>query len=129
MRVIVADYHIQVRKALVAMLSTQPEITLVMEATDALELVCMGAIHAPDLVLLDIDLPGARLRETITELHLLERAPFIIVISTRAEESREALAAGADMFVSKSDGSDWLLARLRDYTRQRSGLRKGRPLV
>lgn len=129
MRVLVADHHAQVLQALVAMLSEQPEIDLVVEASDALELVRMGAIHAPDLVLLDRDLPGTSLGEIIAELHALEQSPLVIVMSSRAEDSREALTAGADTFVSKSDGSDWLLERLRDYTRRRSGPRKGKPLV
>jgi len=66
-----------------------------------------------DLVLLDGELPGSPIKDLIDELHSLNPAPKIIVMSSDLELGRLYLRDGADAFSSKSDQPDWLLTSLR----------------
>jgi Response regulator containing a CheY-like receiver domain and an HTH DNA-binding domain len=56
-RVLIADDHLMVRQGLVAMLSIQPEIEVVGEASDGQELVALAGTLRPGVILSDISLP------------------------------------------------------------------------
>jgi two-component system KDP operon response regulator KdpE len=75
----------------------------------------------PDLVLLDLGLPGIEGREVIERLRAWSELP-VIVISVREsqEEKVAALDAGADDFVTKPFGMKELLARMRAVRRRAS---------
>jgi DNA-binding NarL/FixJ family response regulator len=68
-----------------------------------------GEAQRPDLVLLDEDLAGGPMGETISALRRLDFPPAVIAISGRLESEQAALAAGADAFVSKGDPPKRLL--------------------
>ncbi|MCK6544405.1 response regulator transcription factor [Myxococcota bacterium] len=70
--------------------------------------------YAPDLILLDLGLPGISGLEVTRELRAWSRAP-IIVVSSNGEEAAKvaALDAGADDYVTKPFGVEELLARMR----------------
>jgi len=79
------------------------------------------ASERPDVVLLDLALPGLDGVEVCRRLRSWSRVP-IVVLSARVHESQkvQALDAGADDYVTKPFGMDELLARLRASVRRRS---------
>jgi DNA-binding NarL/FixJ family response regulator len=79
------------------------------EAADNGELMTQVEAGRPDLVLLDEDLPGGPMSETISALRRLGFPLAVIAISGRLESEQAALAAGADAFVSKGDPPKRLL--------------------
>ena len=118
MRIILADHHAQPLWALQELLKEQPEFDLIGEAVDAQALLELAEKHSADLVLLDGELPGINIEDLITRLHALKPKPIVIAMSTKFENSRGLLKAGADVFVSKGDEPDWLLEKLHKYAKQ-----------
>jgi DNA-binding NarL/FixJ family response regulator len=73
-RILVADDHPMLREGLVAVLSTQPDFDVVGEAADGSEVVGLAETLLPDVILLDLEMPGMdgvaaleRLRESGSE--------------------------------------------------------------
>jgi DNA-binding NarL/FixJ family response regulator len=73
-RILVADDHPMLREGLVTVLSTQPDFDVVGEATDGSEVVRLAETLLPDVILLDLEMPGMdgvvaleRLRESGSE--------------------------------------------------------------
>jgi DNA-binding NarL/FixJ family response regulator len=116
MRVIVADHHAQSLLALKTMLQEQSGFDLIGEAQNADELLQMAASAAVDVVVVDRGLPGSSISDLLANLHSLEKRPFVIVMDSHPEYSRMALSAGADAFISKVNGPEWLLEYLHRYT-------------
>ncbi len=119
MRIVVADHHKQALQALLTMIRELPDVELVGATTSGHELLTLAALNAPDVVLFDKNLPDSNVTDMIASLHALKSRPFVIVMSAHSEDSRMALNAHADTFVSKSDGSDWLIECLESYARRR----------
>lgn len=118
MRIILADHHPQALWALRTILQEEPEFEIAGEAVDAPGLLILAENVCSDLVLVDSSLPGVSVEELIPILHAFEPRPSVIVMSSRSEDSRRILMAGADAFVSKADSPDWLLTTLHRYTKR-----------
>ncbi len=116
-RVLVVDDEPQIRRALATNLKARGyEVDLAATGEDALRL---AAEHRPDVVVLDLGLPGIDGIEVVAGLRGWTEVP-IIVLSVRDSEADKvaALDAGADDFVTKPFGMDELLARLRAAVRR-----------
>jgi DNA-binding NarL/FixJ family response regulator len=118
MRIILADHHADPRWALKMLLKEHPEFDIVGEAMHTQGLLSLAEQNSADLVLVDIELPGICIDDLITRLHALEPHPIIMVMSSKSDDSRALLKAGADAFVSKTDQPDWLLEKLYKYAEQ-----------
>ena len=115
--IILADHHAQALWALNMMIHEQPGLEVIGEAVDAESLFALAAEGFPELVLVDGDLPGRPIEDLIAELHALNPNITVIVMSSRPEEGRRVLRAGADAFVSKGDQPDWLLTSLQKFVK------------
>jgi two-component system, OmpR family, KDP operon response regulator KdpE len=116
-RILVVDDEPQILRALGINLRARGyDVELVANGEGALRLA--ARIH-PDLVILDLGLPGIDGVEVIHGLRGWTRVP-IIVLSVRENEvdKVEALDAGADDYVTKPFGMDELVARLRAALRR-----------
>jgi two-component system KDP operon response regulator KdpE len=116
-RVLVVDDEPQIRRALGINLRARGyEVDLAETGERALEL---AARHHPDVVVLDLGLPGIGGVEVIQGLRGWSQVP-IIVLSVRETERDKvaALDAGADDYVTKPFGMDELLARMRAALRR-----------
>ena len=120
LRVLVADDEANVRSALRLLLEQEPIACLVSEAASAECLLHCTVTVQPDVVLLDWDLPGLHAPSLLPALR--DACPWLTVIalSGRPEERVEALAAGADAFVSKVDAPEELQTALLRLGRARS---------
>ena len=102
-RVLIADDHAVVRQGLRTYLELQDDVEVVAEAADGEEAVAAAAQHAPDVVLLDLVMPGL---DGIAALpRLLEVAPAarVLVLTSFGEDERlfTALRGGAAGFLLK----------------------------
>jgi DNA-binding NarL/FixJ family response regulator len=102
-RVLIVDDHTLVRAGLSRLLQGFAGVDVVAEARNADEAIDLAAIHRPDLVLLDLSLPGRNGLEAIGGL--LERAPGTRVVMMSMHDDpmhvRDALDRGATGFVVK----------------------------
>jgi DNA-binding NarL/FixJ family response regulator len=112
MRVLVADDQPQVRSALQILLNQEPDVNVVSEASDAKSLLTQIQTSQPEIILLDWDLPGLPLSNLLSVLQINYPSLVVIVLSGKLEARQQALAAGADAFVSKIDPPTQLLAVL-----------------
>lgn len=94
---------------------------VVAEVAEAEALLAQTRATRPDLVLLDWGLPGLGAVGSLPALRLACPSLIVIVISGRPEAGREALAAGADAFVSKVDPPEHLLAALHTIAKRING--------
>jgi two-component system KDP operon response regulator KdpE len=88
------------------------------------------AAERPDVVLLDLALPGLDGVEVCRRLRSWSRVP-IIVLSARVHESQkvQALDAGADDYVTKPFGTEELLARIRAALRRNQARLEEEPTI
>ncbi len=116
-KILVVDDEPQVRRALRAILAGQG--CSVIEARDGEEAVEEMKADRPDLVLLDINMPGIDGLETCKRIRELSDVP-IIMVTVRANEKDKvaALDAGADDYLVKPFGTQELLARVRAAVRR-----------
>ena len=97
----------------------------VIEATTGEEAVASAEAHMPDLILMDIQLPGIDGYEATRRIKAkpaLRAIPLIVVTSyALSGDETKALAAGADAYVSKPFSPRALLAKVREYLPSASG--------
>lgn len=102
-RILVADDHPIVRDGLIAMLATQPDFTVVGEAENGAEAVTRALRLRPDVMLLDLEMPGMDGLEAL--LQLRNDAPEINVLVFTAFDTDErivgAVQAGAKGYLLK----------------------------
>ena len=116
-RVLVVDDEPQILRALAINLRARGyEVDL---APDGEQALALAARHHPDVVVLDLGLPGIDGVDVIRGLRGWSTVP-IVVLSVRDGERDKvaALDAGADDYVTKPFGMDELLARLRAAVRR-----------
>jgi two-component system KDP operon response regulator KdpE len=115
--ILVVDDEPQIRRVLRSTLSSQGYvITDVKSGEEALE---SFRKERPDLVLLDVNMPGMGGIETCREIRRISDAPIIMLTVRSAERDKvSALDAGADDYVVKPFGIEELLARIRAALRR-----------
>jgi len=127
-RVLVVDDEPQIRRTLAINLRARGfQVDLAASGEEALK---AAAHHQPDVVVLDLGLPGIDGLQVIHGLRGWTQIP-IIVLSVREREADKvaALDAGADDFVTKPFGINELLARLRAAVRRAAPTDEQVPIV
>jgi DNA-binding NarL/FixJ family response regulator len=113
-RVLLVDDHALVRAGIRALLESLPRVEVVGETGDGLAAVQLAVEHAPDVILLDITLPGLNGLEVATRVIRLGRGTRILMLSMHAspEYAARAFAAGAAGYLNKDSAFDELAAAL-----------------
>lgn len=103
-RVLAVDDHPIVRSGIVAVVNTQPDMTVVGEAGDGAEAVEQYLQLKPDVVLIDLVMPGVGGLEAIAQIRShSERAKIIVLTTYRGDvQATRALQAGASSYLLKS---------------------------
>jgi two-component system, OmpR family, KDP operon response regulator KdpE len=102
----------------------------VLGATDGETAIEVAATAAPDIVILDMGLPGIQGPEVVRRLRAFSSAPVLILSALdRDSEKVSALDAGADDYVTKPFSLEELLARLRALLRRSEADAAARPTV
>ncbi|MDO0925971.1 response regulator transcription factor [Streptomyces sp. TG1A-8] len=114
LRVVVADDNPVVRAGLTALLTCREDITVVAEAADGRQAYEAALRHRPDVILLDVRMPGV---DGITALpHLVPLAPVMMLTYTHeAETVRDALRLGAGGYLVHGEfTTEQLVRAVRD---------------
>ena len=103
-RVLIVDDQLPFREASRMVVEMTDGFEVVGEAVNGEEAVEMAVTLRPDLVLMDVQMPGIDGLEATRRIMLLDRPPHVLVMSTHESGSYEApaLAAGAIGFLPKS---------------------------
>ncbi|WP_077063701.1 response regulator transcription factor [Streptomyces sp. MP131-18] len=116
MRVLVADDERLVRTALRAILGAEPDLDVVGEAANGDEAVTRAGELRPDVVLMDVRMPGTDgIRATEALLATMDEPPRVIVVTTFENDSYvyEALRVGASGFLLKRSAAEDLVRAVR----------------
>lgn len=121
-KVMLVDDHSLFRSGVKQLLQKQPGIEVVAEAADGLEGVKRAKSHQPDVVLLDLNMPGLSGLETLQLLRgeLPQTAVVILTVSEEASELGEALRQGAAGFLVKNIDVDVLVNAIHKAARGES---------
>lgn len=107
-RIVVADDHAVVREGLKALLLSAPGIEVVGMAADGEEAVRLSVTEQPDVIILDIAMPGMDGLKAAREIGAAAPGVGILMLTMHedADTLREAMRAGAQGFLVKGAGQD-----------------------
>jgi DNA-binding NarL/FixJ family response regulator len=119
--VLVADDQAMVRQGFGALLSAQPDLTVIGEAADGAEAVAEVARLQPDVVLMDVRMPGMNGLEATAAIMAApaHRRPHVLVLTTFDVDDYvyEALRVGASGFLLKDAPAEELAQAVRVVAR------------
>ena len=124
MRILIVDDHALIREGLASVLSGQPDIQVVGQASSVQEAVEMNVKLVPDLILMDFGLPdgtGLDATRAILATHPETKIVFLTVHEDD-EHLFEAIRVGAKGFLLKNVSSTKLLSALRGVDRGEAAL-------
>lgn len=118
-RVLLADDHALVRSGLRLLLSATPDIEVVGEAGDGHEALRLARDLSPDVLLLDISMPGLNGLEVAARVATDHPRTRVLVLSMHRSESyvHQALKAGAAGYLCKDAGQEELELAVRSVAR------------
>jgi DNA-binding NarL/FixJ family response regulator len=110
-RILLADDHRMFRDGLRPLLDRQRSLQVVGEAADGRELLALVESLRPDLVVVDISMPGLNGIEAARRIRELDPAIRVAMLSMHADRRfvLESLKAGASAYLLKDDGFDELV--------------------
>ena len=114
-RLLIVDDHEVVRLGLRTLLSDEPDLEVVAEAGTVEETMVQVANYRPDVVVMDIQLPGRSGMEACQEIRKKFPATKVVILTSHAGEGfvGQALRAGAAGYVLKQVGNEELVRAVR----------------
>ena len=114
-RIVVVDDHTLFRRGIISLLSHEAGFAVVGEASDGFEGIRTVLAQKPDVVLLDLNMPGISGLDTLSAI--LQDAPetqvVMLTVSEDAEDLVTALRNGAQGYLLKNIDSEFLVRSLR----------------
>lgn len=120
-RILLIDDHSLFRSGVKLMLQRQPDIEIVAEAADGVEGIKRAQACHPDVILLDLNMPGLSGLETLKLLvqDVPDAAVMILTVSEEADEVAQAMRDGACGFLSKNIDAVELVSAVRRAAQER----------
>ena len=114
-RVLLADDHATVRYGLKLLIDAEPDMTVVAEAGDGEEAIRKTLEMKPDIVVMDISMPGVNGLAATRTLKQIQPSVLVITLTRHTEDAylQELLRAGASGFVLKRSAPAELLHAIR----------------
>jgi two-component system response regulator NreC len=114
-RILLADDHAVLRAGLRLLLDAQLDFEVVGEAGNGRDVLTLAAELQPDLILLDVTMPGPSGLETLPALRQLAPAARVLILTMHDDESylRQALRNGASGYVLKKAADNELISAVR----------------
>ncbi len=118
-RILIADDHPIMREGLAAVIATQPDVEVVGEAADSKQALALALQVQPDVILLDLVMPGQDGVAVIREVKRAGLAARILVLTSYADDDLvfAAIKAGALGYLLKDTPRDRLLQAIHDVAR------------
>jgi len=112
--IVLADDHAMMREGIRSLIDAVENLEVVGEVGDGLALLSLLKKRSPDMVILDISMPGMRGLEAAREIKVLNPDIHILILSMHKSEEflSMALAAGARGYLLKEDSGDELLTAI-----------------
>jgi len=128
-RVLIADDHAVLRAGLKLLIGAESDMEVVAEAADGAEAIRRAQTTAPDVVLLDLSMPGGRGTQTIGQVVQLTPRPRVLVLTMHDDQAsmQAALQAGASGYIVKQAADVELLTAIRAVHRGRTFVDLTRP--
>lgn len=114
-RVFVVEDHAMVREGLKRLIATEPDMEIAGESSNGEDAVATASVVRPEVLLMDISMPGLTGLQAAARLNRQCPETKIIVLTAHEDRSyvREAFAAGAVGFLSKRGAADELVRAIR----------------
>jgi len=119
-RLLVVDDQPAVRRGLRVRFHLEPDMQVVGEASTGREALTLAQTLAPDVVLMDLEMPGMDGIEATAALRTIVPQSAVVILSIHddVQTRGRAQAAGAVAFVEKRGGTDRLLSAIRQAAGQ-----------
>ena len=127
LRILIADDHEIVRRGLKTLLSSRPGWTVCAEAGSGREAIALAAQLRPDIVVMDISMPGLNGLEATRRIRKILPKAEVVILSLHYSDQlvREVLDAGARAYILKSDATRDLLKAIEALASRRSFFTSG----
>lgn len=114
-RVLIADDHAIVREGLKRILADDSSVETIGEASDGQEAARLVRLHKPDVVLLDISMPGRSGIDALADIQSASADTRILILSMHPEDQYaiRCLRDGADGYLTKESAPELLLGAIR----------------
>ncbi|MDA0684866.1 MAG: response regulator transcription factor [Bacteroidetes bacterium] len=114
-RIVVVDDHPLMRKGLVMSLESESDFTVCAQASNAEDAIGIVETENPDLVVVDISLPGMSGLELIKQIHAIRPNMKTLVVSRHDEAlyAERAIRAGAKGYIMKLEAADVMVKAVR----------------
>jgi DNA-binding NarL/FixJ family response regulator len=115
LRILLADDHVTVRQGLKMLIESQGDMTVVSEASDGSAAVEQARTIRPDVVVMDISMPGMNGLVATRTLKETQPAVVVVILTRHGDDAylQELLRAGADGYVLKQSAASELLQAIR----------------
>jgi two-component system, NarL family, response regulator NreC len=115
LRILLADDHVTVRQGLKMLIDSQEDMTVVSEASDGTAAVEQARALRPDVVVMDISMPGMNGLVATRTLKQIQPDSVIVILTRHGDDAylQELLRAGADGYVLKQSAASELLQAIR----------------
>lgn len=129
-RILIADDHEVVRTGVRRMLVAEPAWEVCGEAKDGRRALALAVVLKPDLVILDIGMPGLNGIDVTRQLRRMLPDTEVLVLTMHEAESlvADAIGAGACGFVLKSDPAEVLRVAVREVLAHRMYISESLPI-
>jgi two-component system, NarL family, response regulator len=114
-RILVADDHPVVRDGIISIVEFEKDMRVIAQAEDGIKTVELAKKHQPDIILLDLRMPGLDGLEVVAQIQSL-KLPSKVIILTTFESERDvhlALKSGARSYLLKDTPRQILLETIR----------------
>ena len=114
-RVLIADDHPLMRKGLTDILGGDPDIEVVGSAEDGAQALALAHATHPDIVLMDISMPGMDGIEATEKMGDVDPNIRVVMLTSYSEREKitEALGAGAVSYLTKDSPPDAVIRAIR----------------
>lgn len=115
LRILLADDHVTVRHGLKLLIDTQPDMKVISEASDGKAAMQNALALKPDVIVMDISMPGMNGLVATRTLKSLQPDSIIVILTRHGDDAylQELLRAGADGYVLKQSAASELVQAIR----------------
>ena len=119
LRILLADDHVTMRHGLKLLIDSQVDMKVVSEASDGQAAIASAAVLKPDVVVMDISMPGTNGLAATRALRQQQPAIAIVTLTRHSDDAyvQELLRAGVSGYVLKQSAPNELLQAIRAAAR------------